>query len=179
MGIELISVACNHCGAPLQVQSETRFVTCTYCGAKLEVHRSGNSLYTSVLEAIERQAQQTQRMADDLDVIKRQNEIERLDREWIIRRDRLMTRDKHGHTSTPSAVGSIIGAIVMAVFGIIWTAVTSSTNAPFFFPLFGVVFIFIAVGTGINGALKASQYNDELRCYERQREALLQQREPE
>lgn len=29
--MRLISVNCNHCGAPLEVAEEVRFVTCAYC----------------------------------------------------------------------------------------------------------------------------------------------------
>ena len=42
--VKVDSVACNHCGAPLQVGSGTRFVTCAHCGSQLEVHRTGSSL---------------------------------------------------------------------------------------------------------------------------------------
>src|SRR5438034_11615303 len=91
-GTQVTSVACNHCGASLEVGLTTRFVTCAYCGSRLEVHRSGSSLYTEVLEAID---QRTQRMEQDLGLIKRQNEVGRLDREWMLRRDQLMVQDKH------------------------------------------------------------------------------------
>ena len=37
------------------------------------------------------------------------------------------------------------GFIVVAVFGVIWTIAASSMGAPFFFPLFGVVFVCAAV----------------------------------
>src|SRR4051794_6976316 len=94
------TVACNHCGAPLQVGPTTRFVTCTYCGAKLEVHRTATSMYTEVLEQID---QRTAKMAQDLEYIKRQGEIDRLDRDWALRRDSYMVRNnKSGGVSEPS-----------------------------------------------------------------------------
>src|SRR4051812_38004772 len=106
----LSSVACNHCGAPLEVGPTTRFVTCAHCGSKLEVHRTGSSMYTEVLEAID---QRTQKMAQDLEYIKRQSEIDRLDRDWAMRRDSYMVRNsKSGRVSEPSMAGSLIGAII-------------------------------------------------------------------
>ena len=47
--------------------------------------------------------------------------------------------------SMMNAVGSLIGI----VFGIIWTCIAASMGAPFFFPLFGLVFIGIGVVNAI------------------------------
>ncbi len=52
--MELLSLTCGHCGAPLEVPEETRYVTCGYCSSKLEVHRSGGAIYTEVLEALQK-----------------------------------------------------------------------------------------------------------------------------
>jgi hypothetical protein len=175
LGPSLTSVACNHCGAPLEIQTTTRFLTCTYCGAKLEVHRSGGSLYTEVLESID---QRTQRMEQDLDVIKRQNEVERLDREWMLRREQFLTRNKDGSTSPPSAVGTIVGPIVAVVFGIIWMVGAASAGAPVLFVVFGLVFVVAAMIAGITGAGKAAQYQDQQRAYEQQRQQLLSPQRP-
>ncbi len=51
--MRLLSLTCNHCGAPLEVPAKTRFLTCNYCSSRLEVHRSGSAVHTEVLEAIE------------------------------------------------------------------------------------------------------------------------------
>ena len=120
------SVTCNHCGAPLAIQPSTRFVTCTHCGSRLEIHRSGAALFTEVLESID---QRTKEIAQDVDVIRRQNEVERLDREWAMRREALMVRTKSG-TETPSIAGGIIGAVLGVGFGIFWIAMSSNAGAP-------------------------------------------------
>src|SRR5438045_7513413 len=96
---QAVSVRCNHCGAPLQVAGGARFLTCTYCGAQLEVHRSGGAVYTEVLQEID---QRTERIERDVQQIKRQNAIEALDREWEMRRQTLMVRNKDGSTDAPS-----------------------------------------------------------------------------
>ena len=170
MVTEISTVACNHCGAPLALLPTTRFLTCTYCATRLEVHRSDSAIYTEVLGAID---QRTRSIAQALTQIKRQNEIERLDREWMLRRDALMVRGEHGSSTVPSAPASVLGAIVGTVFGIVWTVATASTGAPGFLPFIGVVVVIVAVVTGVAGVAKAMAYEDEQRSYQQRREAML------
>ena len=44
----------------------------------------------------------------------------------------------------PSAMGAA-GSVIVVVFGIFWTITAASMGAPFFFPLFGVLFIIMGV----------------------------------
>ena len=173
---QVTSVACNHCGAPLDIAPTTNFVTCAYCGYKLQVHRSANLVYTEVLESID---QRTQRMEQDLSQIKRQNELERLDREWAMTRDSMLVRDKDGSTREPSAFGSDVGGVVAIVAGVIWTVfVLSDNHAPAPMALFGVVFILAGFFGMIGGIAKAARYQDAQRRYEQQREFLLRDQNP-
>ena len=48
--MELISVSCNHCGAPLEVPPGANYVTCAHCGSRLAVKRTGSAVYTELLE---------------------------------------------------------------------------------------------------------------------------------
>ena len=48
----------------------------------------------------------------------------------------------------PSAM-SALGSVIAVFFGIIWTIAAASMGAPFFFPLFGLLFIFIGVAQAI------------------------------
>jgi DNA-directed RNA polymerase subunit RPC12/RpoP len=166
------TVTCNHCGAPLAIADSTRFVNCTYCGARLEVHRKGNALYTEVLDAID---QRTKEIAADVGVIRRQNEIERLDREWAMRREELMVRGKNGSTSTPSIVGGVLVMLITTVFGGFWTVTAANAGAPGIFPLFGVFFILAGIAGGITMIVKAGQYDHEQRRYEAERARLLRE----
>jgi uncharacterized Zn finger protein (UPF0148 family) len=56
--MEILSMSCNKCGAPLQVPTGTNFVTCTYCKSALAIHRTGNAAYTEVLAGIDRKTDQ-------------------------------------------------------------------------------------------------------------------------
>jgi len=44
----------------------------------------------------------------------------------------------------PSAKGAM-GSIISVVFGIFWTIMASSMDAPFFFSLFGIIFIIVGI----------------------------------
>jgi hypothetical protein len=169
---EVISVNCNHCGAPLQVSPGTRFLTCSYCGSQLAIHQSGGAFYTEVLQDIDAR---TQRIEQDVQEIKRQNAIEQLDREWESRRQSFMVRNKDGSTRIPTTAGGIIGAFIAIVAGVAWMIFTSSAGAPAFFPLFGLVFIGAGVFGAISSMTKATGYEQAEVFYQRRRQELLNQ----
>jgi LSD1 subclass zinc finger protein len=52
--MEMLSMSCNKCGAPLEVPTGTNFVTCAFCKASLAIRTSGNAAYTEVLANIDR-----------------------------------------------------------------------------------------------------------------------------
>jgi DNA-directed RNA polymerase subunit RPC12/RpoP len=168
--MKLLSLTCNHCGAPLEAPTKTRYLTCAYCNSRLEVKREGQAVYTEVLEAIE---ERTARIAEDVEAIKLQNEIERLDREWHMGRERYMVKGKDGQISVPSTAGSLVGGLVAAGFGVAWTIFAASMGAPFFFPLFGVVFVVLAIAGTFSGASKADAYRRSQESYESRRRELL------
>jgi hypothetical protein len=166
---ELLSVSCNHCGAPLQVPASLQFLTCTYCGSRLEVHRANGAAYTQVLEAID---ERTQKIAADVAEIKARERLEQIDREWMIQRERFMVRDKQG-SSIPSTGGAVIGSIVVAVFGIFWTIMAISMGAPCFVPLFGVFFVVMGIANGISASNKAAGYSSAEAAYQEERDRAL------
>lgn len=180
---EAISVACNHCGAPLQVEETTRFVTCAYCKSQLEVKRTGSSYFTSALERID---QNTQQIAEDVEAIRLQHELERVDREWELEQQKFMTRDEDGNVQYPRRSG--IGGIVGVGFGILWTILACAMMGsapdvgPFgvakvVFPLFGVLFVIGAVVTTLKGSDMAQQYRAREAAYRSRREAILRELE--
>jgi hypothetical protein len=109
--METLSVRCNHCGAPLTVSESTRFVTCQFCQSNLEVKRTDSSIFT---EEVAKIAENTGRMAESLEVIELQNEIERVDREWSQTEASYMVRGKHGSHRPSSSVFGIAFAIFFA-----------------------------------------------------------------
>jgi hypothetical protein len=209
MGVELSPVTCNSCGASLQIPESANYVTCRYCNAQLHVRRSDSTISTEVLNRIDAR---TAEMADDLDAIRRESEIERLDREWRQREDELSVRQKDGSKSAPSIAGGIIMLIVLGGFGLAWTigtitmmnpspkpraAMPDIPGRPAFpdmptpvihddgppafvrigFPLFGLLFVGIAIAGGIKMMTSAGKYEEERKAYLARREQLLATRD--
>jgi hypothetical protein len=168
--MDTLSLTCQKCGAPLAVGEGVRFLTCNYCHSQLEIVRDEASTHTRLLESLERRSAE---MAENLEVIKWQNQLERLDREWMLQRDGLMVRGKEGTLREPNAGAGIVGGIIAVIFGILWTSVVSSMHAPFPFPLFGLVFIGFALYTVLSNSGKASAYKAAQVKYERRRLELL------
>jgi hypothetical protein len=168
--MKITKVCCQGCGADLQVDESIRFATCNYCHARLEIIHDPTVTHTRLLEDIGRT---TERMAGNLRVIELQNDLERLDREWENRRESFMVTGKNGHRSLPSTAGSMVGGGVAVVFGIFWTIFAGNMGAPFPFPLFGLLFIGFAIFSMVNGASKATGYQDAENAFIQQRNDLI------
>jgi DNA-directed RNA polymerase subunit RPC12/RpoP len=166
----LLSVNCNHCGATLEVDEQTHFVTCNYCHSRLAIQRTGSAAFTQVLEKLE---QQTGQIAGNLKIIELQNELNQLDREWNMSREKLLVSQNNGARTEPSIAGGVIVIVLGVVFGGAWTIGAASMGAPGFFPLFGLVFIAVAVIGGVNSINKAGQLDNSRGDYESRRQQLL------
>ncbi len=174
--MELISLTCNHCGASLEIPEETRFLTCQFCQTKLAVEHSGNAIFTSVLEELD---QKTDQIIEELESLKRENAIARLDRNWEKCKQKYMVSDSDGNKSLPTKTGSVFGGIFIMIVGIIWTvfAATITSDSPFsfgaFFPLFGVFFIVIGLVATFIAYSKATDYEKAHRSYKKRRSSLF------
>ena len=148
------SVSCNKCGAPLGVSPGTNFVTCSHCGSRLAVKRTGSSLYTELLEKLDRT---TEGMSRQLAEIAYRAELERLDREWEGERRQYLSTDKHGNTHEPTAA---VGGNGLA-------------DGPFLlvycFPLFGIVFVGFGLYALIRGPAQARRYEAAKQQYHRRK----------
>ncbi|WP_348212905.1 hypothetical protein [Luteolibacter sp.] len=174
--MKITKVCCQGCGADLQIDESIRFVTCNYCNARLEVVHDSTVTHTRQLDKIEKT---TDQLVNKVKVLELQNDLERLDREWDNRRETLLVRNKHGNVSEPSSAGSMIGGMIAIVFGIFWISMAASIGAPGFFPLFGLVFIGVAVFNMVNGTAKAGAYRNHQSDYESRRQQLIDRIERE
>jgi DNA-directed RNA polymerase subunit RPC12/RpoP len=170
--MEMISVRCNHCGAPLEVGDQTRFVTCQFCHSQLEVKRTDSTVFTEEIREI---AQTTKRMTGQLEVIELQNEIERLDREWMAANP--VSFDKHGRPiSQPGPVGSIIGLVFAVIFAIVCFSMAGAVGSIGGGGLFSVVPVgmgIFAIGAAILGMVKSGNHQTAREDYERRRAGLV------
>ena len=170
--MKLLSLTCNHCGAPLEVPAKTRFLTCSYCSARLEVQRSGGAVFTEVLEALD---ERTRKIAEDVEAIKIQNRLEQMDRQWTADRERYMSTDKHGRRSVPTTAGSIAAAVAACVGGTIWMITAASMPGSGPFPLFGLIVIAVGIFIGIHGVRKAEAFQRARRRHQMRRREVLRQ----
>jgi Short C-terminal domain len=112
-----------------------------------------------------------------------QNELERIDREWQIEREKYMVADKYGRRHIPTTGTGWLTAVGGGIFGAFWTIMAFSITSgapdagPFaiakvFFPLFGVAFTIGAIVYGIHLTGKAEAYNKAFAAYQERRGAV-------
>jgi hypothetical protein len=165
--MKLLTLSCNECGAPLEVPADAKFVTCGYCSARLAVQRTSNAVYTEVLEKI---GEQTEKLAQEVEVLKLQNELARLDREWSDERERHMISDKHGRHEPSTA--SVIAPVLVGAVGLVMTLGMLGSGAPGM-AIFGLLFFAFGIVIAVANAGKASAYTKAREQYEWRRSQLL------
>lgn len=169
--MKLISLTCNHCGAPLDVPKSARFVTCSYCSARLAIHHTGTTYSTELIDEIK---QTTETLVRDVEKLKGNSEIDRLDREWDRERMQFMSTNKNGVQSVPTKTPIMLGTGGVVLFGVIWTVIAGSMFPPM--ALFGILFVAMAIGSGIYGCKKADEFERAKQNYHRQRRGLISER---
>lgn len=169
--MKLLALTCNHCGAPIEVPRKVKFVTCQFCSTKLQVHTEGNGAYTEVLEQL---TQTTDRIADNTEVIRLQNELERIDREWTMQRSNYMIKGKDGEMSVPTKAGTVFsGIFVIIVVGIMFLAMASSPfPAMALFPAGIFIIALFSLGTAMH---KADEYDRRKRTHDRRRMDIIRE----
>lgn len=96
--VELISLNCNHCGAPLEAAADTRFLTCGHCGSRLAVHHTASTHFTEVLQKL---GAKTETVAHDVEILKLENELLRLQQQWETERETFMVTARDGSRRLP------------------------------------------------------------------------------
>lgn len=181
--MQIEKIACNSCGAPLEVATTTQFVTCRHCGMKLSIQRTDTATFTEILNQL---TAKTDQLSEQVDNLAGYTELAALDREWELERQNYMVTGKHG-THIPSEAGSIGGGMVVTLFGCFWTimAFTITSRAPSIgpfaivkvaFPLLGAVFVIFGIVSSITSFTKAGNYRRAEQRY-RQRRAEMQSRD--
>ena len=172
--METISVRCNHSGAPLQVSGTTRVVTCQFCHSSLEVKRTDSSIFT---EEVAKIAENTGKMAESLEVIAIQNEIEKLDRE--IGMDHMLAAKKNASGPAAKIVGTMFGVFFTVVCILMATGFSNAgagifTIVPAGMSIFGIVITLASLRNGLNEDTTHSKYQERRLALERQIEVLKQ-----
>jgi len=169
---QILSASCNKCGAGLELPPGLRFATCQFCGSKLEVRFTGGVVYTDVLDASNDGDRQ---IAHDLQLIKLQNELNRLDQEWNLERERFRNHNGRGPVwpREPSGLRSVAIGLFVVAFGIFWIVGAASAGAPVPFVLFGVAVVVIIISVFVLATRRENEYAIASETYERKRARLL------
>ena len=172
MSARLISLRCDHCGAPIDVKAKAKFVTCGFCHASLAIHHTGSSYSTEMLEDLK---QTTDALVKDVAQIKHNAALDRLDEQWERRRLKLLGTNKEGHqiTQPPNQAAMIIMPGCVIVFGLFWTLFAATIFPPM--ALFGIVFIGMAIFGTISSHSKMGTYKAERQRYMRERQSLIEE----
>lgn len=123
------------------------------------------------------------KLGEQLAEVRYQNELERIDREWQIEREKYMVTGRYGRRYVPTPVMGRATAAIGGLFGVLWTimAVSITSGAPddgpfaiakVIFPLFGVLFTGAAIGYGVYVASQAEAYNQVFAAYQARRAAV-------
>ena len=169
---QILSASCNKCGAGLELPPGLRFATCQFCGSKLEVRFTGGVVYTEVLDASNDSDRQ---IAHDLQLIKLQNELNRLDQEWTIDRERYRNHNGRGSMwpREPNGLKSAATGLFVVAFGLFWIIGAASAGAPVPFVLLGVVIVVGIISVFVLGTKRENEYAIALAAYEGRRARLL------
>ena len=140
----IIPVLCQRCGAPLEVADQTvRFVTCAHCNTPLEIVREATQSHSRILEQIQAATEDHGRR---LEVIELQNDLERLDRDWMVKQSEEGNVDpKTGTVSHQNTAGCLAVGILMAVGGI-GGLIGSFIQSPFSWTLLFVSLVAVLLG---------------------------------
>ena len=173
--MKVISLNCNHCGAPLDVSAKARFATCGFCEARLAIEQTGNSYSTAVLDEIK---DTTRKIAQHVAELKNSHELRQLEDEWNSKRNQFMVTHKNGRRSLATKNDAILGSVFAFGCGVLWLIFAASIGAPVYFLLFGLVFVGAALIGGLSVYSKAEAYSRAQSDYQRRRRKILSQRDP-
>ena len=177
-----VSVNCNNCGAPLELASSTNFVTCAHCGSRLAVKRTASAAFTEKLDEV---AAHTQTMSRQLAEIAYRAELERIDREWEREKAKYSSGKSGGADRETHPVPAILMGILVAGFGIFWTATAfqiQSNRRDFFpdhaspldgcFPFFGLIVVALVLWGMVSTVMHSGEKAKAQDAYRRRRAAV-------
>ncbi len=162
--MELETLNCNHCGAPLSVPQAANFVTCNHCSTRLAIRRTASTTFTEQLERIESQQEQ---VLEKLSRLERDNRLAQIDRAWEHERQQYLITDKYGHRHEPSETMAMFGGLLVIGIGIVWTVFAASVGSPI--AIFGIFFVLFGLGVSFFQYHKAQGFRAARRRYQRRR----------
>lgn len=176
--MKLEKLACNSCGAPLEVPESANYVTCNHCSTQLAVNRSESVTFTEAMDLL---VEKTEEIGEQLSDLSLHNQLAALDRSWQLERENLMVAGPNGSLRIPEEAASARGTATSVSFLVLWTLVATGITgviAISAFPFGVVALAFPAFGiNGIVSTLKSSAAEkDKARRYRESEKRYLQKR---
>jgi hypothetical protein len=177
--MKLLSLTCQHCGAPLEVPARTTQFKCLYCGSRLHVQWADSVAHAEAIGAA-----RTSRLIKTPEQFKIEEEIALLDHAWMMVRQRFMLRGFDGLLSVPNknsikmagANGVLLGIVPIAM-GIASLLTPRSLNLAneirYLLPLLGLLLIVAVVAWCRHAWKKADDFEVHQHAYQSERQRLL------
>jgi hypothetical protein len=119
-------------------------------------------------------------LARQLEDIKIEHALLRLDREWEQESQTYLISDGEGRRHLPTRAGGLVMAVMAVGFGLVWTVSTMSMphfgGGWDFFPCFGVLFILLGLAFSFHSFSRAEAYEKAEAEYRRKRAELESRR---
>ena len=110
--MKLLTLSCQHCGAPLETPLRTKRLKCVFCGAWLQIQWIGSAAST-VAETESVSPFPAEISAKQQKAARR---IARLDRKWVEYRECWRDRRHSGQLKMPSQAWPILGGAVVVMY---------------------------------------------------------------
>lgn len=108
--MELIPIACHHCGAPLQVPPQADLVTCQHCRTQLAVCRNESVAWTERIDEID---ERTEELAGNVAWLYFQRDLEALDRSWLAQQQQSLPQPPR-RSGAAGGTDTYFGGIIIA-----------------------------------------------------------------
>jgi len=175
--MEIQSLKCNHCSADLKINPQIKFFNCNFCGSSLTIKNSGGVVFTEVIGEIK---ENTDSILDNSNTMLLEQQLERVDREWLLEREQYMISGKNGSKSLPSqgnVPALIVAIIIILVMWLVFAVSVNSSNfghrPPVFVYLFPIPVIAILIWNISQQTSKGNAHEMAKAKYEDKRRSLL------
>lgn len=158
------TVNCDNCGAPLQIESGTRFVTCSHCQSSLRVeHTTDGATFTRKLEELKARVEKQE---EGVEVLRLRKELERLNNAWV----RVQQQRMLNPTRLPWPAAIIIAGVGLFVT---MMAISNGFTVPFAFV--GLAITVGAISAGVYTQLNSKRPDRVYEAYHRDRTQIEEQ----
>ena len=174
--MEIETLSCNNCGAPLKVPDIANFVRCNHCDSQLAIRRKDSVAYTELLQSLHEKTDslhdKTDSLLDQMQSLAYQNAIARVDREWEREKKQYYIRNKEGHEFEPTMGSLVFSAIVLTIMVVIFFTILSKFPPGMGAgPMFALMIV-VGIGMVCFQYFKVKEYASAKRSYQRKRKRI-------